>query len=112
MQGCLDSQLILREHGNFDLVFIDGDHSREGVSQDTELAKKLITESGVMCWHDANRKPKYVDVRRFLEEELALTAIATKDEYLGGIACWSRDIEDIGLSLKATNSPKASPGDG
>jgi predicted O-methyltransferase YrrM len=90
----LESQSLLREHGHFDLVFIDGDHSREGVSQDTELAKKVITESGVICWHDANPKTRYIDVRRFLEEELSLPAIATKDEYIGGIACWSREIED------------------
>jgi len=90
----LDSRSILKEHGHFDLVFVDGDHSREGVSQDTELVKKVITESGVICWHDANPKPKYIAIRRFLEEKLTLAAIATKDEYVGGIACWSREIED------------------
>ncbi len=91
----LNSQLLVKEHGYFDLVFIDGDHSAQGVSQDTELAKKITTQSGVICWHDANPKPKYIAVRRFLEEDLSLSAIATRDEYLGGIAVWSREIEDI-----------------
>lgn len=91
----LNSQLLVKEHGYFDLVFIDGDHSAQGVSQDTELAKKITTQSGVICWHDANPKPKYIAVRRFLEEDLSLPAIAIRDEYLGGIAVWSREIEDI-----------------
>lgn len=90
----LDSESLLKEYGPFDLVLIDGDHSAEGVSLDTQLAKKIIAESGAICWHDANPKPKYMDVRRFLEEDLSLPAIATKDDYVGGIAVWSKEIAD------------------
>jgi len=80
----LKSDSLVNEYGQFDLVFIDGDHSAEGVALDTKLAKRIILESGVICWHDANPKPKYMDVRRFLEDELSLSAIATKDDYVGG----------------------------
>ena len=97
----LDSRALLQSYGRFDLVFIDGDHSARGVSLDTELAKNITTESGVICWHDANPKPRYMSVRRYLEAELDLTAAATKADYVGGIAAWSREIEQRCSANKA-----------
>ena len=97
----LDSNDLVNKHGRFDLVFIDGDHSRDGVAQDTELAKEIIGASGVICWHDANPKEKYMDVRVFLERELPLRAIATKDEYIGGLACWSQRISEWARAQRA-----------
>ena len=35
-----------------DLIFIDGDHSEEGVLFDTYLARKVIRKGGIICWHD------------------------------------------------------------
>ncbi len=90
--------------GIFDCIFIDGDHCADGVRRDTELAKSLITDNGLICWHDANPKDKYRDVRLFLEQELPLKAVATVDDYSGGIACWSKDIEKQIESL-FQNSP-------
>lgn len=84
---------LVDRFGRFDLVFVDGDHSRSGVAQDTVLAEEIVTESGAICWHDANPKQKYQDVRMFLEQELSLDAIATTDDFTGGIACWSAEIE-------------------
>jgi predicted O-methyltransferase YrrM len=84
---------MLAAHGHFDLVLIDGDHSHAGVMQDTELARGLIHEQGVICWHDANPNPLYLDVRRYLEQDCPLLALATWDDFIGGIACWSREIE-------------------
>lgn len=89
----LNAETLLRDHGPFDMMFIDGDHSRDGVFQDTELAKKILDKDGVICWHDANPKEKYLPVRNFLEKELPWHGIATKDDYIGGIACWSPQIE-------------------
>ena len=89
----LKGPALIEQYGYFDLVFIDGDHSAKGVSMDTELARKIMKESGCICWHDANPKPKYMDVRRFLESELPFSAIATEDDYTGGIAVWSKGIE-------------------
>ena len=90
--------------GVFDFIFIDGDHCADGVRQDTELAGSLIADNGLICWHDANPKDKYRDVRLFLEQELPLKAIATMDDYSGGVACWSKDIEKRIESL-FQNSP-------
>lgn len=89
----LDPDNLLRTHGDFDLIFVDGDHSADGVRQDTELAKRIMSQSGIICWHDANPKERYLAVRQFLEHELPLKAIATRDDYVGGIACWSSKIE-------------------
>jgi predicted O-methyltransferase YrrM len=89
----LSSQSLIREHGRFELVLIDGDHSHEGVSADTALATSIVTKAGTICWHDANPKSKYLPVRQYLESELLFTAIATADTYVGGIAVWSKEIE-------------------
>ncbi|MFF2290451.1 class I SAM-dependent methyltransferase [Peribacillus butanolivorans] len=35
-----------------DLIFIDGDHSKEGVLLDTILARQVIRQGGIICWHD------------------------------------------------------------
>lgn len=84
---------FLQEHGPVDLVFVDGDHSAKGVKQDTDLALKLLTEEGTLVWHDANPKERYMAVRNYLEDKLKLPAIATYDDYIGGVACWNREIE-------------------
>jgi predicted O-methyltransferase YrrM len=81
----LQAESFVAEHGRCDLVFIDGDHSREGVAQDTELARGILAEGGAICWHDANPKEKYLGVRTFLEEDMPLHAVATTDDYLGGV---------------------------
>lgn len=70
-------RLLLRARGAFDLtaadltrcdaVFIDGDHGREAVLHDTELARSVIRTGGVIVWHDfAN--PSTPDVRQALNE--------------------------------------------
>ena len=39
--------------GKFDLIFIDGDHSYEGVKKDTENAFKVLkNENSIIVWHD------------------------------------------------------------
>lgn len=38
--------------GPFDLVFIDGCHHKVYVKNDTENALKILSESGILVWHD------------------------------------------------------------
>lgn len=38
--------------GKFDMVFIDGDHSADGVISDTLNAVKVLKPGGVIFWHD------------------------------------------------------------
>lgn len=40
------------EIGTFDFIFIDGDHSVEGITIDTEFSEKILNPGGVIVWHD------------------------------------------------------------
>lgn len=93
-----DSHAILANdfigrHGKMNFVFIDGDHSRIGVAQDTTLAKAIIAQDGAIGWHDANPKKKYIGSQEFLEQDLPELALATADIGIGGVALWSKRIE-------------------
>jgi predicted O-methyltransferase YrrM len=89
----IDPKEFVRDHGKMDLVFIDGDHSREGVRQDTELARAILAPGGAIAWHDANPKKRYIGSRLFLEEDLPELALATTDDFIGGVALWTKALE-------------------
>lgn len=38
---------------SLDFIFIDGDHSFEGVSKDFELYSKILSPHGIIALHDA-----------------------------------------------------------
>ncbi len=48
------SQDVIREHGPYDWVFIDGDHSEAGVRLDVATTKPLISKGGLMLIHDVS----------------------------------------------------------
>lgn len=63
----------------FDFIFIDGDHSYEGVKRDFDLYKKLLSPRGYIAFHDidpnhvflnsySNGESKTGKVRRFWQE--------------------------------------------
>jgi predicted O-methyltransferase YrrM len=92
---------FVTRHGKMDFVFIDGDHSRDGVAQDTVLAMNLIGPKGAIGWHDANPKRRYIGSQLFLEQDLEVTALATADNYIGGVAFWTEKLEKRLLSKAA-----------
>lgn len=56
-----------------DFLFIDGDHSYEGVKKDYELYSPLIKDGGLICFHDIVRHPEGIvahaaDVDKFWNE--------------------------------------------
>jgi predicted O-methyltransferase YrrM len=53
-------------HGYLDAVFIDGDHSRQGVERDTYLAIQSLKPGGIVVWHD-DFEPSPVDVSAVLD---------------------------------------------
>lgn len=79
-------ELILRPRGTFDLtgddlpaadaVFIDADHSREGVENDTRLALLAVRTGGLIIWHDDNCLP-VVEVTQTLNDYCAAGAEIT-----------------------------------
>lgn len=60
--------------GRFDFVFVDGDHSLEGVRKDYEIYKNFVEDGGIMAFHDIMRSPERisyhagVECRTFFDE--------------------------------------------
>lgn len=51
--GKISQEMFLSDDpGSYDLIFIDADHSYEGVKRDTELILPLIAPDGFLVWHD------------------------------------------------------------
>jgi hypothetical protein len=66
--------------GGVDLVFIDGAHTRSYVESDTAKAMAMLSERGVVLWHDY--KPDAPDVFNYLNDlakELSLVHIKDTD---------------------------------
>ena len=53
-----------------DLLFIDGDHSYEGVKKDFEMYSPLVADGGVIAFHDiaVHTKFAHCEVDRFWNE--------------------------------------------
>jgi predicted O-methyltransferase YrrM len=53
-----------------DFVFIDGDHTYEGVKQDFELYRSLVADGGMIAFHDILRRPELprIEVWKLWEE--------------------------------------------
>ena len=61
-------------HGRCDFIFIDGDHSYEGVKADTDHALKMLKPGGIIVWDDYH--PVYgPGVMRCLEELARTTPV-------------------------------------
>jgi len=45
-------QLAKYPDKSFDLIYIDGDHSYEGVKKDAEIAKDKVVDNGVLVFND------------------------------------------------------------
>jgi predicted O-methyltransferase YrrM len=66
-----------------DAVFIDGDHSKDGVEHDTLLALQCVRPGGIIIWHDYHDLGT-VDVREVLNEmyEIGYRLRHVKDTWL------------------------------
>jgi hypothetical protein len=63
---------FIRQDIKIDLLWIDGDHSYEGVKADFDLYSKILSDNGVIIIHDTD--PNY-------EETLIVSEDAKKDHY-------------------------------
>lgn len=58
---------ILGEH-KLDFLFIDGDHSYDGVRQDFTMYSTLVRDGGIIAFHDIARTNTVEEVYRFWDE--------------------------------------------
>lgn len=62
----------VRRHGPYDFIFIDGDHTYEGVSADWNNYQEMVRPGGIVGFHDTSRMGEgwmsKVEVRRLLNE--------------------------------------------
>lgn len=58
------------EDGSLDFVFIDADHSYEGVSADIKAWRQKVRRGGLLCGHDYNNKniKEGVEVKQAVDE--------------------------------------------
>ena len=114
----LSSQYLkkLNEFSPYDLIFIDGDHSYEGVKQDFLLFKPLLKKSGVIALHDIKngtvQNQNNCFVWKFIQEKehfQDFDSYIIFNEYTyewggehkpemkdhGGIQCWFNQSEEL-----------------
>tara|TARA_R110000868_G_scaffold369704_1_gene633133 strand:+ start:1507 stop:2115 length:609 start_codon:yes stop_codon:yes gene_type:complete len=71
-----------------DFLFIDGDHSYEGVKQDFEMYSPLVAEGGSIAFHDICTETPRCQVKRFWDEikdTKSYGAIISEPPTMGGI---------------------------
>ncbi len=69
-QESLEEVKKLLNGNQLDFLFIDGDHSYEGVKKDFEMYSPLVRRGGVIAFHDIVRHIDYLEVEvwRFWQE--------------------------------------------
>ena len=79
-----------------DFLFIDGDHTYEGVKQDFEMYSPLVRKSGIIAFHDIvpHTEDKTCGVDRFWNE------IKTLHEYTEIVDSWQQKWAGIGIIYK------------
>ena len=83
-----------------DFLFIDGDHTYEGVKKDFEMYSRLVKENGVIAFHDIvphdqrHDQHQVVGVHKFWEE------IKYKYDYIEIVRDWNQGWAGIGVLFK------------
>jgi predicted O-methyltransferase YrrM len=90
-------------NGNkLDLLFIDGDHTYDGVKKDYEVYSRLVRKGGVIAFHDIVPGPQHLvgGVPRFW---LQLKKSLTESTYLEVVKDWNQRGWGIGIILYQRN---------
>lgn len=90
--------------GQFDFVFVDGDHSYEAVKSDTGKAFELLAPRGVIMWHDY--APKSEGLVQFFEQLTQTTPLFRIRStcllvYIDGVDVMSHTLAPMPDSLEA-----------
>jgi len=77
---------FIRQDIKIDLLWIDGDHSYEGVKTDFDLYSKILSDNGVIIIHDTDSN---------YEETLLVSEDAKKDHHsFGGPSKFVKELEE------------------
>jgi predicted O-methyltransferase YrrM len=60
------------KHAPYDLIFIDGDHGRKGAYRDSLVALEVLSDDGVILWHDYHNTNYFVHRHGAVPEALRL----------------------------------------
>lgn len=81
-------QLMDKFERTFDFIFVDGGHSEEIASIDTNNGLQMLTDQGIMIWHDYNSKlhtsvtnvvNKFAEERSVVSIESTMLAFTIRD---------------------------------
>ena len=102
--------LILKEFGNctnedipelsLDFIYIDGDHSYEGVKIDLEQAVRFVKSNGIICGHDFQMDSVSQAVRDYCKQHNHLLSI-------WGGEWWFINAENTDASFNYSTLPRA-----
>lgn len=87
--------LLTLEDESYDMIYIDGDHSYEGVKRDLELAWPKVRKGGFLCGHDyeINKAKCWFNynfgVRRAVDEFLGQRGLSLYAKALDGCVSWA-----------------------
>ena len=92
-KGTLEKVKSILGDRKLDFLFIDGDHTYEGVKKDFEMYSPLVKKGGVVALHDIVRHPSETgcEVSRFWDE------IKFKYKYVEFVKSWDQNWAGIGL---------------
>jgi predicted O-methyltransferase YrrM len=92
-RGTLEQVEAILGGEQIDFLFIDGDHSYEGVKMDFEMHSPLVKKGGLIAFHDVAVQPPETgcEVNRFWNE------IKRKYEYIEIVENWDQKEAGIGL---------------
>jgi len=62
-----DSAAELRSEARYDFIFVDGSHRVEDVIKDSRLALELVSDNGIIVWHDYRPNDFFTDELRVPE---------------------------------------------
>jgi predicted O-methyltransferase YrrM len=77
--GPFDRVLWVLSEGTFGLVLVDGAHDKHSVLHDTDRARNLMTQDGLLCVHDWGR---------FEVARGAIPILGTPDTVIDSLAVW------------------------
>lgn len=78
-----------------DVLFIDGDHTYEGVKKDFKMYSPLVKKNGIVAFHDIVKVPPEIELN--CEVDKFWKEIKEKYEYIEFIEDWNQNWGGIGI---------------